>query len=75
MKLDNTTKSILIKLQTKYNKEFNKDISLEGMLTIVDSQFSSIPAAMKVGKVIKLDKLGKLKIKEGRANALKDKSN
>jgi len=75
MKLDATTKSILTKLKVKYEKEFNKTISLEEMKTIIDSQFSSIPAAMKAGKVIKLDKLGKLKIKEGRANALKDKSN
>jgi len=73
MQLDATTNAIIAKLQTKYKKEFDEDVSKEDILVIIESQFSSIPTAMKEGETVKLDKLGKFLQKEGRVKALKSK--
>ena len=71
MLLDNTIQKVIEKLQTNYKKEFGKELSQEQIFNIIDSQFASIPKAMKNKLTVKLDKLGKFKIKEGRAKALK----
>lgn len=71
MKLDANIKSVIEKLQIKFKKEFGEEISQEDIFTIVDSQFSSVATNMKKGEIIKLDKLGKFLMKEGRVEALK----
>ena len=70
MKRDYTIDKILNDIKIKYKEKTGKDLTIDQLKNIVESQFA-VPTAFETLEGIKLDYFGKFTIKEGRMDGLK----
>lgn len=70
MKSDETIDEVLNVIKKKFKEKFNKDINVDALLKVADSQFSILPESFEHKKEIKLDGFARFGILEGQENAV-----